>query len=159
MTQEAFVAALGGVFEHSPWVAEKAWIKRPFADITSLHQAMSAVVQEASLEQKLVLIRAHPDLATKASMSTSSVQEQAGAGLDLLTPEEYDRFQSLNQAYKSKFCFPFIVAVRNHTKESILEAFSSRLGNTSEVELEQALAEIEQIAHLRLMTLRIGETG
>ena len=144
------MAALGGVFEHSPWVAEKAWIKRPFADITSLHQAMSAVVQEASLEQKLVLIRAHPDLATKASMSTSSVQEQAGTGLDRLTPEEYGRFQSLNQAYKAKFGFPFIVAVRNHTKKSILEAFSSRLGNTSEVELERALTEIEQIAFLRL---------
>ena len=150
MSQESFVAVLGGVFEHSPWVAEKAWIKRPFADITSLHQAMSAVVQEANLEQKLVLIRAHPDLATKASMSTSSVQEQAGVGLDRLTPAEYAKFQSLNQAYKTKFGFPFIVAVRNHTKESILESFANRLGNTLEVELERALAEIEQIAYLRL---------
>lgn len=150
MSEEGFVEALGWVFEDSPWVAQRTWIKRPFADVTSLHQAMVEVVREASLDEQFALIRAHPDLATKAKMSASSVQEQAGAGLDQLAAQEYDRFQSLNQAYKAKFGFPFIIAVKNNTKDSILEAFSTRLENTQEVELKRVLAEIEQIAWFRL---------
>lgn len=155
MSQEAFVDALGWVFEDSPWVAQKTWMKRPFANVTSLHQTMIKVVQEASLDQQLALIRAHPDLATKVKMSASSVQEQAAAGLDQLTSEECDRFHFLNQAYKDKFDFPFIIAVKNHTKESILKAFDTRLKNTLDEELKLSLSEIAQIAWFRLLEIRI----
>jgi len=149
MSQRDFVEALGAIFEDSPWVAEKAYNKRPFADLGSLHQTMVGLVRDASLNEQLVLIRSHPDLGSKVKMSESSVQEQAGAGLDRLSSEEYERFQSLNQAYKEKFAFPFIIAVKNHTKESILDAFSMRLQNSSEAEIESALQEIYQIAWFR----------
>jgi len=99
------------------------------------------------------LIRAHPDLGSKAKMADASVQEQAGAGLDRLTPEEFDRFQTLNAAYQERFGFPFVIAVRNHTKESILEAFDRRLENPSDTEIDQALEEITQIAEFRLLDL------
>lgn len=150
LNQSDFVAVLGGIFEDSPWVAEKVYDKRPFADLLSLHQAMVRVVAEASLAEQLALIRAHPDLGSKVKMSESSVQEQAGAGLDRLSGEEYERFQLLNKRYKDKFGFPFIIAVKNHTKESILNAFSIRLENSKEVEIETALQEIYQIAWFRL---------
>ncbi|HEY9849611.1 MAG TPA: 2-oxo-4-hydroxy-4-carboxy-5-ureidoimidazoline decarboxylase [Leptolyngbyaceae cyanobacterium] len=150
LSQQDFVAVLGGIFEDSPWIAVRGYGKRPFADLLSLHQAMVGVVGEASLAEKLALIRAHPDLGSKVKMSESSVQEQAGAGLDRLSGEEYERFQLLNKRYKDKFGFPFIIAVKNHTKESILDAFSMRLENSREVEIERALQEIYQIAWFRL---------
>jgi 2-oxo-4-hydroxy-4-carboxy-5-ureidoimidazoline decarboxylase len=103
--------------------------------------------------ERLMLVRAHPDLGSKAKMADASVQEQAGAGLDRLTGEEYDRFHTLNQAYKEKFGFPFIIAVKLHTKASILEAFEQRLHHTPEAEIKQALTEITQIARLRLAAL------
>lgn len=150
LNQSDFMAVLGGIFEDSPWVAERVYDRRPFADLSFLHQAMVGVVGEASLAEQLALIRAHPDLGSKVKMSESSVQEQAGAGLDRLSGEEYARFQLLNKGYKEKFDFPFIIAVKNHTKESILDAFSRRLQNSREVEIERALQEIYQIAWFRL---------
>ncbi|MFB2881701.1 2-oxo-4-hydroxy-4-carboxy-5-ureidoimidazoline decarboxylase [Floridanema aerugineum] len=155
MNQEAFTEALATIFEHSPWVPKNAWEKRPFADLSALHQSMVEVGQTASKEQQLNLICAHPDLGTKAKMAEASVKEQAGVGLDRLTPEEYQRFHSLNQSYKDKFGFPFIIAVKNHTKNSILAAFEQRIKNSPEAEMAQALTEIAQIAKFRLNDLII----
>lgn len=153
MSQEAFVEALGAVFEETPAIAQDAWNQRPFADVAELHQRMVNVVKAMSRDEQLTLIRVHPDLGSKAKMAEASVKEQAGVGLERLAPEEYERFQSLNQAYKDKFGFPFIVAVKNHTKDSILKAFEHRLGNTVDAEVEQALTEIFQIAQFRLLSL------
>ncbi|MBW4581567.1 MAG: 2-oxo-4-hydroxy-4-carboxy-5-ureidoimidazoline decarboxylase [Tildeniella nuda ZEHNDER 1965/U140] len=153
MHQADFVAALGDVFEATPAIAQEAWAQRPFTDLTDLQQAMSDVVNVMTEAEQLALIQAHPDLGSKAKMADASVQEQAGVGLDRLTPEEYDRFHAMNQAYKAKFGFPFIVAVKNHTKASILEAFDRRLHNTPSAEVKQALAEIGQIANFRLAAL------
>ena len=151
-----FVAALGGIFEHAPWVAEGVWPERPFTSLDSLHRAMCAVVVAAGPEAQLALIRAHPDLAAKAALAkltAASSREQAGAGLDRLTDEEYRRFHTLNDLYKTRFGFPFILAVKGHTKTSILAAFESRLPNTPELEREGALAEIYRIARFRLEAL------
>lgn len=155
MDREAFTEALATIFEHSPWVSKNAWQKRPFADLSALYESMVEVVQTASKEQQLNLICAHPDLGTKAKMAEASVKEQAGVGLDRLTPEEYQRFHSLNQTYKNQFGFPFIIAVKNHTKDSILAAFEQRIKNSPEVEIAQALTEIAQIAKFRLDDLII----
>lgn len=153
MSQEEFVKVLGAVFEDTPAIARSSWHHRPFADVMQLHQSMVDVVNGMSQNEKLTLIRAHPDLGSKAKMAEASVKEQAGVGLDRLTASEYDRFQLLNSAYKDKFDFPFIVAVKNHTKDSILAAFERRLENTVDVEMLQALAEIAQIAQFRLLDL------
>ena len=153
MSQEAFLQALGAVFEETPAIAQDTWNQRPFADVAELHQRMTNVVRAMSRDEQLTLIRMHPDLGSKAKMAAASVKEQAGVGLERLDPEEYERFQSLNQAYKDKFGFPFIVAVKNHTKDSILKAFEQRLENTVDVEVEQALSEICQIAQFRLLNL------
>ena len=150
MSQSEFTDTLGAVFEDSPWVAQKAWQKRPFANLDSLHQRMVEVVQAATPDEQLALIRLHPDLGNKAKMSESSVKEQAGVQLDQLNLEDFDRFQSLNNAYKNRFGFPFIVAVKNQTKDSILEAFEHRLNNSVDRERAQALAEIAKIARFRL---------
>lgn len=150
MSQQAFTEALGSIFEHSPWVAKNAWLKRPFANVTALHQTMVEVVQAANQDEKLNLIRAHPDLGSKAKMAEASVKEQSSVGLDRLNPEEYQRFHSLNQAYKDKFGFPFIIAVKNHTKDSILAAFEERIKNSDSAEMTRAIAEIAQIAKFRL---------
>lgn len=150
MSQEEFVEALGGVFEDTPAIAYHAWYERPFQNVAQLHQKMVDVVRTASQDAQIELIQAHPDLGSKAKMAIASVQEQAGAGLDRLTPEEYDRFLSLNQAYRKKFNFPFIIAVKHHTKNSILAAFEKRLQNSVELERNQALTEIFQIAKFRL---------
>ncbi|MBW4525437.1 MAG: 2-oxo-4-hydroxy-4-carboxy-5-ureidoimidazoline decarboxylase [Phormidium tanganyikae FI6-MK23] len=151
MEQSAFTEALSGIFEQTPTIASQAWEKRPFADVDDLHQKMLTVVNSMSDEQQLALIRAHPDLGSKAKMAEASVQEQAGAGLDRLTAEEYDRFHRLNEQYKSQFGFPFIVAVKNHTKTSILKAFETRLQHSQPTEMRQAIAEISQIAYFRLL--------
>lgn len=153
MNQTAFVGALGAVFEETPAIAERAWLHRPFADVTDLHQRMVAVVNAMTPAEQLALIRAHPDLGSRAQMADASVKEQAGAGLDRLTPDEYAQFHQLNQAYTEKFGFPFIIAVRNHTKTSILEAFDRRLQNSVDRERQQALIEIAQIAQFRLTDL------
>jgi 2-oxo-4-hydroxy-4-carboxy-5-ureidoimidazoline decarboxylase len=156
MSQLAFVEAFGWVFEHTPSIAARAWTKRPFVDINDLHQKMVDVVNAMNPDEQLALIRAHPDLGSKVKMADASIQEQVGVGLDRLTLEDYDRFELLNQAYKNKFGFPFIVAVKNHTKTSILEVFERRLQNTLETETRQALVEIAEIAKFRLLDLAIG---
>jgi 2-oxo-4-hydroxy-4-carboxy-5-ureidoimidazoline decarboxylase len=153
MSQSEFVAAVGAVFEDTPAIAAQAWTQRPFADLNDLHQKLGAVLQQFSSAEKLALICTHPDLGSKLKMAQASVQEQAGAGLDCLSPEEFDRFQQLNQRYKAEFGFPFVIAVRNHTRVSILAAFDRRLQNSAEVEQQQALTEVIQIAQLRLLDL------
>ncbi|MBW4691591.1 MAG: 2-oxo-4-hydroxy-4-carboxy-5-ureidoimidazoline decarboxylase [Lyngbya sp. HA4199-MV5] len=153
MAQGEFVAALGAVFEDTPAIAHATWNQRPFTTVTDLHQAMVAIVQQMTQAEQLVLIRAHPDLGSKAKMAEASVQEQAGVGLDRLTPAEYDRFHTANEAYKARFGFPFIIAVKKHTKDSILDAFDRRLHHSPEAEITQAIIEITQIAQFRLEAL------
>ena len=154
-----FIAALGGIFEHSPWVAEDVAGDRPFASVSVLHQAMVEAVEKAGVKKQLTLIRAHPDLAGKAAragnLTDASTSEQKGAGLDRLDDAEYERFHHLNDAYKQRFDFPFILAVRGfegkgHDKHSILASFEARLKNTPEQEISEALRQIARIARLRL---------
>lgn len=149
-SHEQYMKILEGIFEHSPWIAEKTEKAKPFSSLEHLHQAMVAVVQSSSFEQKLALIKAHPNLGDRVAMTKDSVKEQSGAGLQDLTPEEYKRFISMNQRYLEKFNFPFILAVRGKTKHQIYEAMKSRIDNTSEKEFETALSEIYKIAKLRL---------
>jgi 2-oxo-4-hydroxy-4-carboxy-5-ureidoimidazoline decarboxylase len=150
-----FVDRYGGIYEHSPWVAEQAEaVIGDSRDTDVIARVMADCVDNASREQRLALIRAHPDLAGKAQvageLTVDSTTEQSSAGLDQCTPEEYSRFQALNAAYHERFGFPFVMAVRNSTREQILEAFESRLGNDYDVEFETALIEIHTIARLRL---------
>ena len=156
ISQEEFTKALAEIWEETPEIAKRTWHNKPFEDLNALHQAMVAVVDSMSEAEQVTLIKAHPDLGSKAKMADASVQEQAGVGLDRLSESEYQRFHSLNQAYKDKFSFPFIVAVKYHTKESILEAFEARLKNSKDQEKQQALSEISKIAKLRLESLIKG---
>lgn len=153
----SFVKVLGGIFERSPWVAEEAAKKRPFTSLDTLHRAMVTAVEEADEQKQLNLIRAHPDLAGKAALegdlTADSEREQAGAGLDRLSEAEYRRFHELNTAYRERFGFPFIIAVKGHDKKRILEAFAARLRHDEETEKERALAEIAKIARFRLAAL------
>lgn len=145
---------LGGVFEDSPWVAGGAWCERPFADTADLHGTMCRIVARANIDSRRSLIRAHPDLAGKAAvageLTEASAREQAGVGLDRMTQEEFERFHRLNDAYRTRFGFPFIIAVRGHTRDSILTSFEARLGNSSDAEECEALRQIERIAWFRL---------
>jgi 2-oxo-4-hydroxy-4-carboxy-5-ureidoimidazoline decarboxylase len=150
MSTEDFANTLGAIFEHSPWVAHTVSMARPFPSIHDLHTAMVQVVQDAEPEAQLRLIRAHPDLGARLRMSQESVLEQSGLGLDRLSPELFERFTHLNTAYRQRFGFPFIIAVRNHTRDSILAHFEARLNNTTEQERQAALHEIAQIARFRL---------
>jgi 2-oxo-4-hydroxy-4-carboxy-5-ureidoimidazoline decarboxylase len=154
LESDGFVAALSNVFEYSPWIAEQAASLRPFAGPQQLYDAMKAVVERAPAEQRLALIRAHPDLADKtqraAGLTTESDAEQNSAGLDRLSDAEYDAFQRVNGAYRAKFGFPYIVCVRRHTKDSILRDFERRLPNDAVTEARNAIAEICRIAALRL---------
>lgn len=154
MDQRAFVAALGDIFEHSPWVAATVWAARPFPSLNALHEAMVAAVNSAGQERRLALIAGHPDLAGKAAregaMTNDSKVEQASAGLDRLSDSEFADFHRLNEAYRTKFGMPFIVCVRRHGKESILRQFERRLANDDATERETALSEIFRIAALRL---------
>lgn len=151
------MALLGGVYEHSPWMAERCFAKRPFADVDALLQAMRATLSVASHEEQLALLRAHPDLAGKAAMrgelTAESTQEQAGAGLGTLTPEEFERFTELNEGYQASFGFPFIMAVKNATKHQILSGFEQRIDNTPEAEFAMALEQVNRIAAFRIADL------
>lgn len=150
MDQADFIKELGWIFEHSPWVAERAWGFRPFRSLDHLRKTMEEVVGQASSEEKLALLRAHPDLAARVQMADASVKEQAGAGLDSLTEQEYKEFLELNDLYKEKFAFPFILAVKGHNKESIRNAMRTRLKFSEQNELEEALHQIYRIAQFRL---------
>ena len=159
MTSEDFVLRYGGIYEHSPWVATR--VQRLLAgatvDCESLASLMADCVDNASLETQLDLIRAHPDLAGKAQvageLTVESSEEQSKAGLDQCTAEEFERFQSFNAAYKEKFDFPFIMAVRESTRGEILDTFAARIRNDFDLEFETALQEIHKIARLRLAAL------
>jgi 2-oxo-4-hydroxy-4-carboxy-5-ureidoimidazoline decarboxylase len=153
MDRTRFAEALGAVFEHSPWVAERAWLARPFRSRDELLAAMSREVERCGREAQLALLRAHPDLATRLQVTEWSAGEQRGAGLDRLTPEEFRWFDERNRAYKEKFGFPFILAVAGKTKEDVAAAMERRLGNDRETEWRQALAEVLRIAAVRLERL------
>src|SRR5438128_773089 len=133
--QVRFVEAVGWVLEHSSWIAERAWLARPFADFESLLTAMKAVLETARPEEQLSLLRAHPDLGTRARISVASTNEQSAAGLDQLNPEEFERLQRLNSAYRSRFGFPFLFAVKGSTKYDVLDALDRRLNASLEEEL------------------------
>ena len=150
MVRERFVEALGWIFEDSPWVAERAWDSRPFSDIDALHQAMVAQVAVASREEQLTLLRAHPDLGTRARVSNASRGEQAGAGLDRLTPEEFQQLSRWNAEYRERFGFPFLFAVKGSTKHDILRALEARRLATPEAEFAEALRQVYRIARFRL---------
>jgi 2-oxo-4-hydroxy-4-carboxy-5-ureidoimidazoline decarboxylase len=160
MDHEAFIAQLGGIYEHSSWVAERAWQARPFRSRDALHAAMEEVVAAASHEEQLALIRAHPELAGRLALAGqltgASRGEQAGAGLDRCTPEEFARLQALNADYRRKFDFPFIVAVRGLARAQIIAQLEQRLAHSAEQEFSACLREIGRIAGFRLHDL-IGE--
>jgi 2-oxo-4-hydroxy-4-carboxy-5-ureidoimidazoline decarboxylase len=166
-----FVGALGWIFEESPWVAERAWEKRPFTTLDALHGAMTAVVADAPFEEQLALLRAHPDLGVvrlkpdttgvasnigsvrlqaDQKISQASQREQQGAGLDALTRDEIERLRKLNAAYREKFGFPFLYAVRGSTKQDILNALERRLPSTRDIEHQEALRQVYRIARFRL---------
>ena len=155
MDKHDFIARYGGIYEHSPWVAEQAAADAAdIDDVGELARLMAECVDNAGEEQQLALIRAHPDLAGKAQvagqLTAESTAEQASAGLDQCSKVEYEKFQALNEAYKEKFGFPFVMAVRGSTRQEILDAFSERLQNDYDLEFETALVEIHKIARLRL---------
>jgi len=151
---EKFVALLGAVFEHSPWVAERAAKARPFRSRAELLDEMRSVVQRASPEEQLALIRAHPQLGargrSRTQLTEASANEQRRAGLDACTDAEFSQLMQLNSAYVEKFSFPFILAVRGHTPESILAALQSRLSNDAGSERQAALGQIGLIGGYRL---------
>jgi 2-oxo-4-hydroxy-4-carboxy-5-ureidoimidazoline decarboxylase len=155
-----FVAALGEIYENSPWVAERAFAVRPFATVSALAEAMAAVVAAAGYEEKLELVRSHPDLVGRAArvgdLTDASREEQGALGLNRLSDEEYARFESLDEAYAKKFDFPFVICVRRQSRDAILNALQRRLDNSSAAELATALAEIDLIARLRIAQLVKG---
>jgi 2-oxo-4-hydroxy-4-carboxy-5-ureidoimidazoline decarboxylase len=150
LDQEAFVHEIGWVFEHSPWVAKRAWPCRPFSSVADLHGKMTAEVEQASPDEQLALLRAHPDLGSRAAMSASSTNEQAAAGLDQLNVEEFQRLRRLNKAYTEKFAFPFLFAVKGSDKFQILEALERRLQSSRDEEFQEALCQVYRIARFRL---------
>lgn len=160
LDHDAFLAAFADVFEHSAWIAEAAWREAPFHDMNALHRAMTAALDAAGPEAGITLVRAHPDLAGKAALAgdltADSTAEQKASGLASLTPEELARFQRLNAAYRDKFDFPFVMAVRKANKTAILAAFEDRLHNDPATELARALAEIKTIAWFRLEAIAAG---
>ena len=153
----SFVAALGHLFEHSPGVADETWPRRPFRDATHLHAELCATMRAANAERQLALISAHPDLAGRLALAgkltQESTREQASAGLDRMSTDELGAFQKLNDAYRQRFGFPFIICARLNARAAILSAMQTRLGNTPAEERAAALAEIEKIAWLRLEDL------
>jgi 2-oxo-4-hydroxy-4-carboxy-5-ureidoimidazoline decarboxylase len=159
--KDDFVAALANIFEHSPWIAEQAASSRPFAGVKPLFAAMKAAVDRAPPELRLALIKAHPDLANKtqraAGLTAESSDEQDSVGLDRLSDAEYQAFERVNNAYRTKFEFPYIVCVRRHTRDSILRDFERRLPNDSETETQKSIEEISRIAALRLDALVASE--
>ena len=160
MTKEEFVSWYGSIYEHSPWIAEQAWesgLGSVHDSVEGLSEAMREVVDNADVKLQLGLIRAHPDLAGKAAvrgeLTQESSNEQASAGIDQCSNDEFDRFQRYNRSYKEKFQFPFVMAVKGSSRTVILEAFEQRLDNNYEEEFARALAEIHKIARLRLESM------
>ena len=148
-----FTRIVGPVFEHSPWIAARTAAQRPFASCEALHAALIATVAKATDEEKLSLIRAHPDLIGDAHLTAASQAEQAGAGLFDATAEEAAQFREYNRQYRERFGFPFVICARLNKKEAIAQAFPVRLRNSRPQEMETALQEISKIAELRLKDL------
>ena len=160
MDATSFVQLLGGVFEHSPWVAQRVVGQRPFATLAQLHAAMVSVIEGAGTQAQLRLIQAHPELAGKAALrgelTAESTREQSGAGLDQCSPEEFAALQRLNTDYKARFGFPFIVAVRGHTRQSVIALMGQRLANSAEIESKECLQQIYRIGLLRLQDMLVS---
>ena len=153
LDHDAFIARFGGVFEASPWVAERAWAGRPFGTVEALYGAMMDAVDRAPREVRMDLIRSHPDLAANVSLTAESEREQAAAGLDSVTPDQLERITWLTTAYRARVGFPFIVCAREHTPDSIIAAAERRMELDPAEEEQTALAEIAKIARLRLADL------
>lgn len=153
-SKDDFVAVLANIFEYSPWIAEQAASLRPFAGVNALFAAMKAVVDRAPDELRLALIKGHPDLANKtqraAGLTAESTHEQNSLGLDRLSDAEYEAFERVNNAYRAKFGFPYIVCARRHTRDSVLRDFERRLPNDANTEMQTSVEEIGRIASLRL---------
>jgi OHCU decarboxylase len=162
LTRDEFIARFGDIYEHSTWIAERIWDNRgPQLDtVEGLASAMASCVDAAPHEQRLALIRAHPDLAGRAAvageLTADSTAEQTRAGIDQCSEEEFQRFQHLNAAYWDKFGFPFVMAVRNSNRQEILLAFETRLQNDAESEFRAAIGQIHIIARLRLDAMAPG---
>jgi 2-oxo-4-hydroxy-4-carboxy-5-ureidoimidazoline decarboxylase len=161
LDRNGFVAICGPLFEHSPWIAERTYAKRPFASLDALHAALMQTVADASEAEQVALIAAHPDLvgrlAREGRLTTESTAEQRAAGLIALSSEEIDAFDRYNTAYKARFGFPFVICARENRKDAILAAFPIRLKNTRDQEIQTALSEIAKIARLRLLDV-VSET-
>jgi 2-oxo-4-hydroxy-4-carboxy-5-ureidoimidazoline decarboxylase len=157
-----FVATYQHLFEHSPWVVERAWLRRSSWEADALHSTFLAVIDSASEQERLALVRAHPELADKTAiaggLTESSTAEQASAGLDRLSTDEYEAFHRLNRLYRERFGFPFIICVRLYDKASILASMRKRLNNDSVDELREAIVQIGFISKLRLADLSGGQT-
>lgn len=157
MSAADFISALGGIFEHSPWVPERSLAKKPFASLDSLHGAMVAAMWAASDAEKLSLLRAHPQLAGKeadaGTLTAHSTSEQDSVGLTRLSADEKAKIVQLNAAYLERHGFPFIIAVKLRTKGQIFAAFEQRVQNPKDVEFTTALSEVGKIARIRLEAL------
>lgn len=160
LSREGFLRVIGPVFEHSPWIAELTWAKRPFESAATLHRALCETVLASDDPRKLALIRAHPDLAGRAAragtLTPASTCEQASGGLDKLSAEEAALFDTYNREYRERFGFPFVICARQNKKEAMLAGFERRLKNSLQQEIEAALAEILKIAELRLHDLLVS---
>lgn len=150
MDRSAFVETMGWIFEHSPWVANRAFYARPFASLDALHAAMIQEVEQATFAERLALLQAHPDLGTRARVSEASSQEQSGAGLDSLAPVEFEELRQLNATYRARFGFPFLLAVKGSTKHDVLRGLRARIDNSPEDEYHEALRQVYRIARFRL---------
>jgi len=154
MDEADFTAVCGPIFEHSPWIAHRAWYRRPFASRSQLHQVMCQIVSSATSQQQLALIRAHPDLvgrlAREGRLTTQSTGEQAAAGLTQLSPAEAEQFDRYNAAYRARFGFPFVICARENKKQAVLAAFPVRLASDPAQEIATALEEIFKIARFRI---------
>ena len=152
-----FVRRLGGVIEHSPWIAGAAWHARPFPSVEALHAAMIGALMSAPIDTQLAVIRMHPELAGKAAirgeMTVDSIGEQGGAGLTQCSPQEFARLTALNRGYNAKFGFPFILAVKGFDRAAIIELFAARLDHDRATEFNEALTQIARISRLRLALL------
>lgn len=152
-----FVAAIGATFEHSPWVAEGAWKAGPFGSIDELHTAMLSVVHRAPEAEQLAFLCAHPELAGREALASTltldSQQEQASAGLDAMLPEEIEQMRELNRAYRQRYGFPFVIAVRRHTKSQIFEELRRRSDRSRQAEFAEAMDQIKAITRLRLQAM------
>ncbi|GAB54525.1 urate oxidase [Glaciecola punicea ACAM 611] len=159
-TQAEFIETLAEIYEHSSWIPEKVWHSRPFLSVDNLHQAMLKIVENASIEEKLTLLRAHPQLAGKeaksGSLTTASTQEQSSANLNALSKKEMDEITSLNQQYIDTHGFPFIIAVKNHDKAGIFNEFRKRINKPYSEEVYSAILQVGLIATFRLAGILKG---